>query len=290
MFDDSVFGPDELRFRQEMEWLKAETKILSEEELIEIVYSKKKVNEICSMVTFDDGYRDNFDIAFPILSELKIPAIFFIPTRNLSERKVGWWDVVAYLVKHTSKKSFHFRNNDYIITKPDQLIKKFNKELKSCSPNQIDDYLLGLSNALALSLPSSNLQDHELMTWEQIKVLNDSGMTIGSHSHDHSILSRQDGVVLKSQLEKSVKILEDLLNKKINSIAYPVGGYNHFNEETKKVVKDIGLKLGFSYLTGVNQWDKVDPFDVKRMNIKSEWKNLEIPLAFPEIFLKCTNH
>jgi peptidoglycan/xylan/chitin deacetylase (PgdA/CDA1 family) len=83
IFDENLFGPDIKRFRQEMEWIKKETKILSEDDLIDIIYHNKKFNQMCSMVTFDDGYRDNYDLAFPILKELKIPAMFFIPTYHL---------------------------------------------------------------------------------------------------------------------------------------------------------------------------------------------------------------
>jgi len=116
--------------------------------------------------------------------------------------------------------------------------------------------------------------------------MSESGMTIGSHSHDHSILAKQDISTLRSQLQKSVDILELILKKKIVSIAYPVGGCNHFNQTTKEVSKDLGFKIGFSFLTGINTWGEIDPYNVKRMEIEPEWISLDIPLAFPGTFLK----
>lgn len=289
-FDETVFGPDARRFKKEMEWIKKETRILSEEELINIVYYKKTIKQICSLVTFDDGYVDNFELAYPILKEMKIPAIFFIPTHHLLERKVGWWDVVAYLLKQTSLHAFTFQNKKHVITDPSILIKQFILELKSTDADKIDDYLLNLSIALEVPFPDINLQSAELMTCEQIKILSQNGMTIGSHSHDHSILSKQDSAHLKLQLHKSVQILESVLNKKINSIAYPVGGYEHFNDITKSVSRDVGFKLGFSYLTGVNNCGEIDAFNIKRMKIQPEWMNLDMALAFPDIFLKEKTH
>jgi peptidoglycan/xylan/chitin deacetylase (PgdA/CDA1 family) len=286
LFDDGLFGPDAERFEQEMKWIKKETRILSEEELIDIIYHKKPIKEICSMITFDDGYRDNFDIAYPILKKLNIPAMFFIPTYQLSERQVGWWDIVAYLIKNTTLSRFKFQQNDYHINDPKNLIKKFISEIKSIKSEEVENYISNLANALKLPLPDKELQSSELMTWDQVKILSDNGMAIGSHSHDHSILSKQDGKTLEKQLKKSVDILESVLGKEIKSIAYPVGGYDHFNSETKTVTKDIGFKLGFSYLTGINQWGEVDPFDVKRMRLQPEWLNLDMALAFPSIFLK----
>jgi peptidoglycan/xylan/chitin deacetylase (PgdA/CDA1 family) len=286
IFDDAVYGPNAFRFKEEMEWLKKETRIISEEELLENTYKNKTVKGLCSMVTFDDGYLDNFEIAFPILKKLNIPAMFFIPTGHIDERKVGWWDVVAYLFKQTTLKSFFFKGREYCIDDPKVLTSKFNMDLKMTDADRVDEYLCELALALELSLPDTKLQDAELMTWEHIKILGNNGMTIGTHSHDHSILSRQNNIRLKAQLEKSIDILENVLDKKINSIAYPVGGYAHFNDQTKAVSKEVGLKLGFSYLTGINKLNSVDPFNVKRMRLRPEWINLDIPLAFPQYFLK----
>lgn len=290
LFDESVFGTNAERFKQEMQWLKQETRILSEEELLDVVYQKKKINKVCSMVTFDDGYRDNFDVAYPILRELNIPAIFFIPTHQLSTRQLGWWDIIAYLIKQTKLPTFVFQNVQYDTKDKKSLINNFIFQLKRLDASFIREFLQQLAESVKVDFPELGLQSDELMTWEQVKTLSDNGMTIGSHSHDHSILSRQDAATLANQLSKSITILESKIDKKINSIAYPVGGYQHFNHVTKAVSKDVGFKLGFSYLTGFNKATEVDPFNVKRMSIRPEWLNLDLPLALPEIFLKEAKH
>jgi len=289
-FDDSVFGPDATRFRQEMEWLKKETRILSEDELIDIVYNKKRVKEVCSMITFDDGYRDNFEIAYPILRDLKIPAMFFIPTHQINTRQVGWWDIVAYLFKQTELKHFMFQNIEYGISDKSLLIKYFNNQIKSLESHLVDGFLIQLSESLKVPFPSIELQSKEMMTWEQVKLVSNNGITIGSHSHDHSILSRQSAATLTAQLSKSIDILENKIDKKIRSIAYPVGGYQHFNQVTKDVSKELGFKLGFSFLTGINSKDEIDPFNVKRMCFRPEWENLDMALAFPKVFLQEMAH
>lgn len=282
IFDDKVFGPDAERFRHEMSWIKKETQILSEDELIDIIYNKKEMKGIYSMVTFDDGYIDNFEIAFPVLKEFGIPATFFIPTWHLSERKLGWWDIVAYLIKNSNKKEFVFREKTFHLNKKRVVIDYLTSKLKNMEPTRVEDFLNDLSLALEVELPTLELQSRELMTWDHLRKMKKEKMSIGSHTHEHIILSRQSLPDLKNQLQKSIEILEREMGEKINSISYPVGEYEHFDYETKRISKELGFKIGFSYRTGINQLDSIDPFDVKRISFAPYWPNLDLALAFPK--------
>lgn len=282
IFDEGVYGPDAGRFQQEMEWLRKETRIISEDELIEVLYHKKKFNTLCSMVTLDDGYIDNYDIAFPILKKLSIPAIYFIPTKNINDRTLGWWDIVAYLVKNTQLRKTRFRGTPLFFNDKKKVIAELILELREIETSRVDSYLEELSACLGVRIPSLEIQGRELMTWEQIKEVSESGISIGSHTHDHVILSRQPLGDLRSQVKKSKDILEEKLGKNIQSLAYPMGGYEHFDIETKEITQSLGFKLGFSFLTGANHFNHIDPFDVKRGTSRADWINLDIPLAFPD--------
>ena len=130
LFDDGVFGPDAERFEQEMTWLKAETNIISESEMVDMLKNKIKPDGVCSMVTFDDGYIDNYEIAYPIIKKHSIPAIFFIPTKLINDRMLGWWDIASYLVKKSSKSKIIFREINWDINNKKMFIAKILFELK----------------------------------------------------------------------------------------------------------------------------------------------------------------
>jgi peptidoglycan/xylan/chitin deacetylase (PgdA/CDA1 family) len=153
--------------------------------------------------------------------------------------------------------------------------------MKLLKETEIDKLVLTLSVILNVDIPDVSLQSEELMTWDQIKLMSENGMHFGSHSHKHHILTLQTEDELRENLKQSKDILESYLKKKIETIAYPVGSYSDFNENSKKIVQDVGFKIGFSYLTGVNEVGKIDPFDVKRIGIQPQWKNLDYVLAFP---------
>lgn len=290
IFDDKLFGANTRRFKMEMEWIKKETNIISEKDLLDIIYNKKSLNRICSMITFDDGYIDNYEVAFPVLKELCIPATFFIPTWSLTERKVGWWDIISYLIKNSSLESFLFRDKKYHLKNRRVVIDHMIEQLKCMEPSRVHNYILDLSVAVKVNVPAIELQNNEIMTRDQIIEMSEKGMTIGTHTHDHVILSKQNIVELKSQVKKSIDILERDLNKKIESIAYPVGEYDHFDFETKAISNDLGLRLGYSYRTGVNSMDNIDPFNVKRVSTSPYWQNLDLALALPKIAFPYTKH
>jgi peptidoglycan/xylan/chitin deacetylase (PgdA/CDA1 family) len=274
------------RFTQEMEWLKNETRILSEAELIDILYNNKKVKDVCSMVTFDDGYIDNYELAYPVLKKLDIPATFFIPTKYIEERSLGWWDLTAYIIRNSDLKVATFRGKKYNLFHRENIINSLIALLKETDAVDVENFISELSQSFEVEIPSLQLQGQELMTWAQIIEVSRNGITIGSHTHEHTILSRQSSSEMKKQIRMSKKILERKINKKVESIAYPVGGYSHFNQDAKDISKELGFKLGFSFLTGVNRFPEIDLFDVKRGVMQSYWENLDLAMAFPDrVFL-----
>src|ERR1041385_2743514 len=75
--DENVFGPDQSNFERQVKWLKRNLTVLSEPELLEVIQNSR-VKEPCAVITFDDGYRDNYELAYPVLRAHGAPAIFFV--------------------------------------------------------------------------------------------------------------------------------------------------------------------------------------------------------------------
>ncbi len=101
---DPVISAAPEAFRAQLEWLIKRMRILTLSELDDRIRLGVPFNEPAAFVTFDDGYRDNFVEAVPILKELDVPATFFIPTEFLESPKLPWWDHVAYVIKQTARR------------------------------------------------------------------------------------------------------------------------------------------------------------------------------------------
>ncbi len=93
-------------FRAQVEWLHNRVRLLTLDELVDQVKSDSPWREPAMLITFDDGYRDNFELAVPILRQRNIPATFFIPTAFLDAPRLPWWDHVAYAIKRAQVRQF----------------------------------------------------------------------------------------------------------------------------------------------------------------------------------------
>ena len=286
-FDDGVFGPSRSEFSRQMAWLRHHTRILSEADLVDIVRAERPPADFCTMVTFDDGYRDNYTLALPVLQRLRIPAIFFIPTQPIDARQLGWWDAIAYLIKRTTRPSLVLDGLrvDLRSGPRREAIREVQRFMKTQPAHATGSLIDRLADACGVSLPDASLQDRELMTWDQIQDLAAKGFEIGSHTHTHRVLATLSAEEQEEELRHSKAVLEQRLGRGVRSLAYPVGGYQHFTLETQALAARCGYDLGFSFNTFVNQ-GLVRRFDVKRVEGPRSADLLAAASILPEVFAR----
>jgi peptidoglycan/xylan/chitin deacetylase (PgdA/CDA1 family) len=224
------------------------------------------------MITFDDGYLDNYTLAYPALKELGIPAIFFIPTDMISKRRLGWWDVSAFILKNSQNNDIHFCGNRLILYGNRQnAIRHVNSVMQYMPPCEIHQTLASLSEECKVSIPAASVQGRELMDWDQIRTLSREGMGIGSHTHTHPVLSTIPPDEQRREMLISRQFIEKETGCRPTSIAYPLGGYSHITEDSLKIVGESGYSAGFSFNTGVNFFSKLKPYDIKRIAADSDF-------------------
>lgn len=284
-FADDVFGSSVEEFEEAIVWFKNNVRVISEPELIELLEAGKGPGELSVMITFDDGYRDNYTIAYPILKKYQLPAVFFIPSKMIEERTLGWWDLSAYLIKHTERGELSW--DDRVFRLPEQrdsAIRFFHKVMQLEKYEQTKGLIERLSETCQVELPGHMRQDRELMSWDELREVAQNGVTIGSHTHSHRVLATLDAAQQREELAESKAFLEARLGMPIRSIAYPVGGYRHFTAETRKIAESCGYEIGYSFCTGVNHWGDIQRFDVKRIGQPMTIPMLAGTTVLPEVF------
>ena len=286
-FDSGVFGPSVETFAAQMQWLRRSTDVLSEADLLQLVRSGGSIPGRCSMVTFDDGYIDNYRLAFPVLRSLGIPALFFVPTRSIEQRTLGWWDILSYLVKRCERRRIAFNARSLRTETPDdraETVEHLLRFIKS-TPASAPEVLNAVSRACDVVLPTREEQSRELMTWEHIDEMRRSHMAIGSHTHTHSVLSHLDEEAQLAEMTRSKQELESRLNRAVHSVSYPVGGASHFTAVTKEVARAAGYAMGFSFRNQINRGHVEDPFEIGRISPPDPLARFAAATIVPSIFL-----
>jgi peptidoglycan/xylan/chitin deacetylase (PgdA/CDA1 family) len=234
------------------------------------------------LVTFDDGYRDNFDVALPILQKLGIPATFFIATRFLDCPQLPWWDHIAYVLKHTQTSQLLLKRSRNDLDPLRITVSRDVKNrlrtvavaeiVKQFLNNGIEDELwfLGELEAQAgVSVNSQKLGRDLFMNWEQLSKLASSGFSVGSHGHHHLPLGRLDAQIQLHELRHSKERLESVLGSEIHIVAYPFGWLGTFTIDTQQLAAKAGYQFAFSSIEGVNYPESAHfmPFCLRRLNV-----------------------
>lgn len=278
-FDPCVYSCDADNFQKYLAFFQSSFRIIDLNELYSIVKTGEPIKEKLALITFDDGYRDNYEVAYPILKQMGIPATFFITTSLVGSSVIPWWDDIAWHIKQLAGQSFKLSIWPDNITLPAnidaEVIRRVLNRIKSF-PKKIDLQLQELKVLTKKEIPAE-LSNNLFVQWEHLKELEQNGVSIGAHSHTHRILSSLNKEDLIYELTESKRLLEAYLNKPIESLSYPVGGESTYHNSMFKLLDDIGYKVGFTFRRMVSR---------KMKNNNYELGRLSIDRAFDEKFLK----
>jgi peptidoglycan/xylan/chitin deacetylase (PgdA/CDA1 family) len=280
-FYDPVVSATPESFRAQISWLRKRACILTLEELIDRAQDGSLWHKPALLVTFDDAYRDNFDVAAPILAERNVPATFFIPTAFVDTPQLPWWDEVAYVIKQTQVRRFTLERSLERKTPPLEIdIETMPRSavimtiIRALLDETIDNerrFLDELAARAEVAVDAEPLGRALFMNWDQVRRLpkSDAEFSIGSHSHSHANLARLDDDSQRREMTKSKQVLETQIGCKIKALAYPYGWPGTFTKRTKAMVAETGYCLAFSSREGIARAESFDPWEISRLGVGS---------------------
>jgi len=270
-FDPNVFSCDESVFEEHLRFYKSNFDIITIDELNTISQSQKKLTNRYALITFDDGYIDNYQLAYPLLKEYQVPATFFIATDFIEKDIIPWWDEIAFLIQNSHQDFLQLDNWEVPISltskSKDQHIKRVLQLIKLDTSKTMSDKIISLKIALNLKGDYSPPHKDLFMSWEMLKDMQNNGMSIGSQSCSHTIMSHLSIEEQKYEAIHSKKLLSEKMGKDITSFAYPVGGVSAFTKATEKVLAESHYTLGFSFIAGINREINNHNFHLKRFSV-----------------------
>ncbi len=251
-------------FKKQMLYFKKQYNVISLEDYF--LNRNLQDDKLNIAITFDDGYRNNYLYAYPILEELKIPATFFVTGLNALNIKILWADYIEIASTFFQGgltlygRKFQRNTNGKFV----ELIEYIKK-----NPIGNSSLLTELYDVLAEKggdfFSDPDLVDYwKLMTDTDIQSMSDAQyVKVGSHGFWHNDLGNIDLDSAKDEMANSKSYLENLLQYEVTSIGYPDGSYS------KEVISEAE-KLGFKYQCAVNYLydnDKLDSRIIDRVGL-----------------------
>tara|TARA_R110000751_G_scaffold96296_1_gene187916 strand:+ start:161 stop:1147 length:987 start_codon:yes stop_codon:yes gene_type:complete len=285
-YDPNVFSCNADDLEKHLSFIKHNFEIIDQKHFIDLVNNGQVVNKKLAYITFDDGYLDNYELAFPILSAMNIPATFFVATGLIESKVIPWWDEISWHIKQSNLNELRLPSWNKTIVLSGKTINKGIQVVLSqfkSTPIPIEAQLVELREITGLVL--SNYVS-EFLSWENIAEMDSAGMTIGAHSHSHRIFSSLSAKELSHELSHAKMLLEDKLTSKVLSISYPVGNASTYNKYMFDEIESQGYQLAFSFRYFINQEVSTNKFQLGRFSISepfNEIRFMELCLNAPTL-------
>jgi len=224
-------------------------------------------------ITFDDGYRDNFTHAYPVLKRHGVPGTFFVATGNLDHPRLPWWDEIAWMVRNSASDRVDlrpWRDDPVVFDEPDRehAVRVVLRTYKSLPTADTAAFLEGVAAATGIGRYDQSRAGSLWMTWDMVREMRDGGMAIGGHSITHSLLSRMPPEAQWHEIYGCRQRLQEELHQPMDAFSYPVGSRDSFNEATRECLRRAGVRYAFTYYGGLCRFHGVDEYDMPRTMIE----------------------
>lgn len=271
--------------RRHLLYLMRHYRILHLETALEELYAPYKSERMTKdrrvplVLTFDDGYYDNYTCGFAFAQELCTPMTIFLSPGYIESGRRFWWYEGKYLVYHTSKDRATIEGRTYHLNKPEEreaLAQAIDARVRhAASVAEREQFLTTVHKALNVPLESS-VEEKETVSinWQEAQEMLASGwISFGAHTMHHPILAYlTDSAEMQCEVQKSRTVLEQHLGHLVRTFAYPVGQPEHIGEQALRAVQQAGYNWAVTTTHGFNT-SATDPYLLRRVvvDVDQHW-------------------
>ena len=296
-FDLELVSASEAQFRRQMHLLRRRCNPVTFHDLIAAFETGKPLPPRPVVVTFDDGYDDNYRVAFPILRELGMPATFFVSTGHIESGRPYAYDWFVHMLCRTADTQLAIAALDVDCPLPDSRSQR--RALAADLLDRMKTLDAGRQEAIIASLETRWSMPRERghadcrpMTWDQLREMQAAGMEIGSHGVWHNMLAKLAPDAMRTEVAGSKQTLDRELPRPVQAISYPVGGLDAYNDAVVGEAMAAGYRLGCSYISGTSPIPREPGFDLRRLPIERHMDDAWFAalIGFPEVFNYPSRH
>jgi len=257
-------------------YLKKHLNIIPLSQLRECKEQGKPLPRNSLVLTVDDGYRDFYQVAYPLLKKHKLPATLFVTTGFVNRELWLWPDQITWLLK----------NSDFL-REPMKLggesidAQAIDNSSFPILWGRIIGYLLSIDDvlkrqwikqfarALQLILPDQTPTEYEACTWDELREMQANGIEIGGHTHTHPSLGQVNEAQLREEISTCKNVIKSELGDLERDFCFPNGQPNDFNQSVIDVVKGSGFRSSVTAFYDGLATKEI--FEMRRHTASEDW-------------------
>jgi len=289
-FDIDLISASEQQFREQMELLSRRFHPIRFRDVIDAFERGTALPPRPVIVSFDDGYDDNYRTAFPILREFGIPATFFVSTGHIDTGQAYAYDWLVHMICLATAERLRIPELD--IDEPLGGDRGHRRVLAAHLLDRMKWLDAGAQASIVQrletewSMPRSPHKDCRPMTWDQLREMHAAGMEIGSHGVWHNMLAKLPHEEMVAEVNRSKASLDRELGVPAEVLSYPVGGVDAYDEGVMRAAREAGFKVGCSYTSGTSPVPTHVQFELRRLPVE---RHMDLAwfaslIGLPEVF------
>lgn len=281
-----IKGLDVNLFREQIAFMKSNFNIVTMEQVLEAISTKEKLPEKALLLTFDDGYADNYNVALPILEEYGVQGSFFIPGKTFTTHQLLDVNKIHYvlasaniynLVEDLKKEMDYYRGQEFQYAPTEELFAKYavasrfdiketvfvKQMLQTVLPEKLRNIISSKLFAKYVGVTEEQLAYELYMSKEQIRTMKRHGMFIGIHGYDHYWLGNLPVEQMENDISLALDALDEFVDRKQWVMNYPYGNYN---KDVLAYISKQGACLGLTTEVRLADIDKDNPLELPRLD------------------------
>lgn len=282
-----IKGLDKDLFVKQLDFFMNNFNVLTMEQVIDAWNSPNgELPDRALLLTFDDGYIDNYLTAFPLLKERGLQGSFFIPGKTITENVLLDVNKIHFilasaniyeLVSDVKEKMDYYRGNEYDYPSTDELWNHYaianrfdmaetifvKRVLQTVLPEKLRGVIASELFEKYIGFPEDKFARELYMNHEQIRLMKNEGMFIGLHGYDHYWLANLSERELHKDIDKMLEVMDEFIDKKEWVLNYPYGNYS---DSVISYIESKGCKLGMTTEVRIGEIGKDNRFTIPRFD------------------------
>jgi peptidoglycan/xylan/chitin deacetylase (PgdA/CDA1 family) len=260
-------------FLRQMRHLARHYRCVSMPEVLDAIERRRPLPKRAVLITFDDAYRDFADAAWPILRQCSLPATLFVPTAYPDHPELAfWWDRLFQAFAGTAQTVLRKSPLGALaLTTPDQKRRALLALVQRVQKMPFEE-AMELVNAVCDQLVEGPTRGADVLSWDRLRELAKDGVTLGSHTRTHPIMTRISSDRVRDEISGSREDLKKEIGLALPIFCYPNGDQN---DSVTGILRSEGISLGFTVRSGEN---RLDSGDLLRLNRTCIWPRTSLPV------------